>query len=135
MSLPKPQYIANLVVEIGANPEFKNLETVVFEILNSRFPSYSEEAIWDYIEQYLADIANELFIKVTDNKIDGITLNFEINEDIGNYYVRFFDKPEIKLLRKLQADTPENFELFCKKVLDKLGGNSTVTGSPHDGGI
>jgi restriction endonuclease Mrr len=135
MSLPKPQFIANLVVEIGANPEFKKLETVVFETFSSKFPSYSKEAIWDFIEQYLSDIAKELFIKDTDNKKDGITINFEINEDSGNYYIRFFDKPEINLLRKLQADTPENFELFCKKILDKLGGNSTVSGSPNDGGI
>jgi hypothetical protein len=135
MSLPKPQFIANLIVENGDNHEFKNLVTVAFEVFSSKFPSYSEEAIWDFIDQYIGDIAKELFIKVNDNNIDGITLNFEINEDDGNYYIRFLDKPEIRLLRKLQADTPENFESFCKKILDKLGGNSIVSGGPNDGGI
>jgi hypothetical protein len=135
MSLPKPQHIANLVVELGNNLEFRKLENVVYDIFKIRFSSYSDAENWDYIEQYIKDIANELFIKVTDNKIDGVTLSFEINEDGGDFYIKFLDKPEIMLLRRLQANTPQNFEIFCKQILDKLGGNSIVSGSPYDGGI
>lgn len=135
MSTPKPQYVANLLVEKGNNIEYKKLEDCLFTIMSEKFASFSEEEIWDYIELYQEDIAKELFNKESDSKVDGITLNFDIDETDGDYYIKFFDKPEIKLLRKLQADTPPNFEIFCKEILDKLGGNSVVSGSPHDGGI
>jgi len=135
MSLPKPQYIANSLVELGNNPTFKKLEEVIYSIFKIKNLPLSEEEIWDYIEQFKKDIANELFLKIDDGKHDGVLLNYEINEDSGDFYIKFFDKPEITLLRKIQADTPQNFEFFCKNILDKLGGNSLVSGGPYDGGI
>jgi len=135
MGAPKPQYVANLIVESGNNYSFKKLEDVTFDLLKSNRILSSDEAIWDYIEQYNSDIARELFIKIDDRKKDGVTLNFELKEDIGDYYIEFYSKPEIELLRNLQLNTPEYFEYFCKRILDGLGGNSIVTGGTNDGGI
>jgi restriction endonuclease Mrr len=135
MALPKPQYITNLLVEGGNNPDDKKLAEVVFAFLREKFLSTSDEEILEYIEKYQRDIVKELFIKKDESLIDGVTLNFEIHEDDGDYYIRFFDKPEIRLLRKLQSDTSENFEIFCKQILDRLGGNATVIGGKDDGGI
>lgn len=135
MNLPKPQIVANWLVTEGSNPVYKKLDEVTAEILRKKIHTISEEQTWDYIEQYLDDIARELFRKETDSQIDAIELNFDISEEDDNYYIKFHDKPEIHFLRALQADSPDNFEKFCKTVLDKLGGKSIVTGGASDGGI
>jgi hypothetical protein len=135
MSLPKPQYIANMLVERGSNPEYIKLEDALYSLVSSFMPNLSSEETWDYIEQYKEDVSKELFLKENDSTIDGITLNFDISDDNGDYYIKFFDKPEITLLRKLQNNSPENFEIFCAKILEKLGGSSAATGKSHDGGI
>lgn len=135
MALPKPQYIANSLLEFGNNTEFKNLSEVIFDFFKSKGFTMSAEEISDYAEEHLIAIANELFIKIDDRRNDGVTLNFELTEDQGTFYIKFFERVEIELLRKLQSDTPENFEHFCKKILDKLGGNSLVSGGSDDGGI
>lgn len=135
MGQVKPQYIANSLLEFGSNAEFKNLSEVIFDFFKSHGFSMSDEEISDYVEENLLAIANELFIKVDDRKNDGVTLNFELIEDQGTFYIKFFERVEIELLRTLQSDTPENFEQFCKKVLDKLGGNTIVSGGSDDGGI
>ncbi|MFP9099020.1 restriction endonuclease [Flavobacterium sp. RHBU_24] len=136
MKFPQPQYIANLIVEKGNNLEFDKLENVAFQICRIKFPTPSDEEIWDYLDiRCIEDLANELFIKKTDNFNDGISINFIIEDDNENYYIKFLDKPEIHLLRLLQKDTSDNFEFFCKKILDGLGGNTIVSGGPSDGGI
>ena len=38
-------------------------------------------------------------------------------------------------MREIQNDSPNNFEIFCKKILEKMGGNCEVIGGPYDGGI
>jgi len=135
MARPKPQYIANSLLEYGQNTDFKNLKDITLAFFKAKGFSMSDEEISDYIEEHVSEIAKQLFIKIDDRKNDGVTLNFELEENDGIFYIRFFDKPEMTLLRKLQTDTPENFELFCKKILDKLGGNSSVSGGADDGGI
>ena len=135
MSAPKPQYIANLLVELGINPDFKKLDEVCFTLIKNQIPTLSDEEIYDYIEENKKDIANELFIKVNDAITDGVDLTFDIKEEDSDFYIQFFDKPEIFLLRKLQKNTTKYFEVFCTKILDKLGGNSLVVGGTDDGGI
>lgn len=135
MARPRPQHIANTLLEYGHNTDFRNLNDIVFSFFKAKGFSMSDEEISDYVEEHITEIANELFIKIDDRKNDGVTLNFELSEDEGVFYIKFFDKPEMTLLRKLQNNTPENFEHFCKKILDKLGGNSSVSGGTDDGGI
>lgn len=135
MSSIKPQFVANKIVEFGTNLEFKKLDEVTFDILKANKYINSEEQIWDYIEQFNSDIARELYIKIEDRKTDGVTLNFELNDESGDYYIKFFNTPELDLLRKLQKNSPQNFEIFCKNILEKLGGLSHVSGGPNDGGI
>ena len=72
MGFPIPQYIANVLVEIGDNLEFQKLNQVIFSVIKQKIPSKSDEEVWDYAEQYEGDIAKELFIKTNDNRIDGI---------------------------------------------------------------
>ena len=135
MSRPKPQHIANSLLEYGHNRDFKNLSDIIFSFFKAKGYSMSDDEISDYVEEYVNDIAKELYIKIEDRRNDGVTLNFELNEDEGAFYIKFFDKPEMTLLRKLQADTPEYFEQFCKRILDKFDGNSSVSGGSDDGGI
>jgi restriction endonuclease Mrr len=135
MAALKPQFVANLLVELGNNLAYKKLEEVVYAILLDQMPKMSNEEKWDFIDLHKKDIANELFNKENDSLIDGISLNFDISEEDGEYYIKFIDKPEIDLLRSLRINTPSNFEHFCKKILNKLDGKSTVTGGSYDGGI
>lgn len=136
MSLPKPQYVANLLVTQGDNRDFKRLDDIVYTVLRDLNPNFSEEEIWDYIDTFRKDIATELYIKVGDNKRDGIVVNYSlVQEDEGTYLIKYSESPEIRLLRSLRTNTPEYFEGFCARILDKIGGTSTVTGGSHDGGI
>jgi len=135
LKAPNPYYIANLIVENGSEPEFTKLELVLQKILSDKLPTFSEEEILDYIEEYNKDIAAELFTKENDNFLDGIESTFDIKEEDGEYYVKFLNKPISEYLKKLQKLPAEDFELFCGNVLTKLGGNSDVIGGSDDGGI
>jgi hypothetical protein len=135
MSLPKPQFVANQLVELGTNVDYKKLSDVVFLLMRNKYPTPSDEELWDYIESYNDDIARELFRKENDSSIDGVDLNFDISDEDDNYYIKFYERPEINLLRSLQKDTPYKFEAFCKTILEKFGGKSSVTGGSHDGGV
>jgi restriction endonuclease Mrr len=135
MALPKPQIVANWVVEDGTNIAYQKLENIVLAILRNRISTISEEACWDYIEEFIEDIANDLFRKENDSQVDAVELHFDISDEDDNYYIKFIDTPEIQFLRTLQKDTPENFEIFCKDLLNKLGGNSNVQGGQNDGGV
>ena len=130
-----PQAVANWVVEFGNNLAQENLDDVVANILKTKMPKFSEEEIWDYIESHRNTIANELFQKIDNSIDDGINLNFQISQDGSTFYINFLNKPEIALLRKLNSITSKDFEFFCKKILDKMGGNCTVDGGKDDGGI
>jgi restriction endonuclease Mrr len=135
MKLPKPQYIANQLVETGSNLEYNKLKDVLYQLLKSKYSNCSDEEAWDYLEQFNSDIAKELFRKENDSHLDGVQLNFDIAEEDDGYYVKFYDKPEIQLLREVQRDSSSNFEIFCKDLLHALGGRSSVSGGINDGGI
>lgn len=135
MSIPNQNHISNLIIRDGKNKEYKKLDEVISIIFQNNFPNFSEEEVWDFIEKNKKDIADILFDKENDSIEDAVKLNFDLSEEDGDFYIKFIDKPEIELLRKLQNDTPTNFEIFCKKILDKLGDNAVVSGGPYDGGI
>jgi restriction endonuclease Mrr len=131
----KPQYIANSIIENGLNLEFKKLEVVVSTFMIEKFTNHSEESILEYAESYTKVIATELFEKENAASEDGVKLNFDIKEEDDGFYIKFIERPEIELLKKLQADTSSNFEKFCSDVLTRLGGNSSTIGGKDDGGI
>jgi restriction endonuclease Mrr len=135
MGVPKPHFIANQLIEHGNNNEFRKLQDVLFDIIKNKMPTFSDEEILDYVEQYKDTIATELFLKENEKSTDGIDLNFDISEEDDGHYIRFFDKPEIKLLRSIQTNTSKNFEHFCARILEKLGGKALVEGGTDDQGI
>jgi hypothetical protein len=47
MSRPKPQYVANILLEYGHNLDFKNLKDIVFAFFKAKGFSMSEEEISD----------------------------------------------------------------------------------------
>lgn len=130
----KPQNVANWLIEDGTNEEYKKLDDVLYEILDKRMVKWSEEEIWDYIEEYSDDVANELFRKEDEFKINGMEATFDISDE-DTYYIAFSDRPEIEFLRALQRGTPDNFEHFCKNLLKELGGQADVVGGSYDGGV
>ncbi|RZK02504.1 MAG: hypothetical protein EOO43_23380, partial [Flavobacterium sp.] len=72
MKPPKPQYISNLIIKDGTNSEYHNLERIIGSVILHSFPQMSEEERIEYIEKYLKDIANDLFLKINDAISDGI---------------------------------------------------------------
>lgn len=135
MGVPKASYIANLVVSNGSNIEYQNLKDVAATILQAAAPSYSTEQVQEIAESQNTYIANYLFLKKDECLNDGYSINFEITQDGSDYYIKFLDRPEIALLRKLHSKTTEYFEQFCTRILNTLGGNAFVTGGKTDGGI
>lgn len=135
MAGPKPQYIANLLAEKGTNLEPIRLETVVVDLLRQKMKQMSEDEIWEWTEDNLRFVANDLYQKETDCLIDAVKLNFDIWEEDDGHYIKFLDSPEIRLLRKLQKGTPKDFEIFCGDILSALGGTKNIVGGSYDGGI
>ncbi len=136
MSIPIPQHIANLLVSYGSNLEYSNLEKVIFDLLQDKTRIFTTaEEIWDYIEKYKIDIAGELFEKTNNSITDCCPVNFEIEEDAGDYYIKFSPLLETELLRQLHRSGAIHFEAFCSHILNKLGGITNVCGGTDDGGV
>lgn len=135
MAQIKPQTVANKLVEIGSNAESIRLSEVLLASLESVFPWMSEEQRLEYTEEHEENIARELYSKIETFRQDAIHANFEISFADDEYFIRFTDRPEIRLLRTLQNNPPIAFEHFCKNILTKLEGDAAVVGGVDDGGI
>lgn len=137
MSDIKPQYLANLMITECSHSEHPvKIDDAIYEVLcHENHNDLSEEARWEYVECYKTDIANELFRKKDDIESDGAPVSFDIEEDHGEYYVKFTNVIEIELLRKLRQISPSQFEVFCSNILEKMNGTASVSGGRDDNGI
>ena len=135
MSDPQHRIIAQWIIKKASNLEFEQISLVMFTVLKLYLQNKSEEEIYDVIELNRKAVINELRNISADSLDDGVRPNFEIYEDGDSAYIRMTDAPEVKLLNKLIEKTPEAFEVFCSKLLTKLGAKATPTGNRNDGGV
>ena len=134
MSTPTPQHIANLVVHDVHNVDFSNLRSVIFDVFSSHFP-FSEEKCWEMAERFLKDVADELFQKESESRIEHTPISFDIDEVDGEYYIKAVPLAFMPLLAALKEISDDAFELFCARLIQKIGGEGRVNGGSNDGGI
>lgn len=110
------------------------MDVALFEAVRDRWKGQSEDAISDFVEEKLPYVAEHLRDEVAEALVDGAVCPFEIDEEELRY-VRKVGSQVDDLLGKLRKICPYAFEDVCAKLLEKLGGESQVTGKSGDGGI
>lgn len=133
MGVPSTQVIAVWIRDGMANVEFLLLEDVAFTVLHKRLPRYSEDDIWEIIEEKLDHIADILRNDAAECKADGVPLRFEIDDEQSPYIKAF--PADNALLAKLRRINPLVVEDLCAKILAKLGATANATERTGDGGV
>ena len=135
MSSPKPQYIANLIFKEAKGDSFVDLRSIIHDVISDHGLISSEELIWDYIDDSLEDIVNELYEKISSSKEKGIQSTIDLEKEGDTYYVKCNKPSYAPLLDALYTINPNQFECFCATIINYLGGKGRVNGGPSDGGI
>jgi hypothetical protein len=133
MGIPSTQIIAIWIRDGLVDTNFRPLEDVAFSILSEKLPKYSEEGIWELIEDKLFHIAETLRTDAANNIADGMPPRFEIDDEQSPYIKAFPTQND--LLAKLRRVDPLMVEEICAKILERLGASANVTGSGADGGV
>ncbi len=133
MGVPSTQVIAVWIKDGVTNEEFRLLEDVAFDVLRLKITSYSEDAIWEIIEEKLFHIAEILRNDAAETRSDGVPPRFEIDDEQSPYIKAF--PSSSKLLSKLRRIDPFVVEELCAKILGCLGATANVTQRTGDGGV
>ena len=133
MGVPSTQVIAVWIKDGVANEEFCLLEDVAFDILRAKLTSYSEDTVWEIIEDKLSHIAEILRNDAAETRADGMPPQFEIDDE-QSPYIRAFPSSN-ELLSKLRSINPFVVEDLCANILGRLGATANVTQRTGDGGV
>jgi hypothetical protein len=133
MGVPSTQIIAVWIKDGLINPDFLLLEDVAFAVLRDRLPRYSEDDIWEIVEEKLCHIADCLRNDAAESRADGVPLRFEIDDEQSPYIKAF--PADNALLAKLRRINPFVVEDLCAQILGKLGATAHVTEQTGDGGV
>lgn len=117
------------------NPGFRPLIDVIVDSLRLHFPLRSQEEHADLAEKMLPAVALSLERLASESKEDGVEPPFQLSTDADTAYLRAVESPASKLLDRLLALSPTDFESFCADILQRMGGRSSVTGRTGDGGV
>lgn len=134
MATPSTQALAGWVKDSLVSEDWVALDLVLFDAIQHRWKGQSADAISDIVEEKLPYVAEHLRDEVAESLVDGAVCPFEIDEEELRY-VRKVGLQVDDLLNKLRRVCPYAFESVCAKLLEKLGGESSVTGKSGDGGI
>ena len=88
----------------------------------------------DVLREHIASESVDLIYLDPPFNSNATFCGFEVDDE-DDPYVRQIGVETDTLLAKLKRIDPFEFENVCKRVLDKLGGNSQVTQKSRDGGI
>jgi|GEM_PF-1053587 len=133
MGVPSTQIIAVWIKDGIITENFVLLEEVAFAVLRDRLPKYSDDDIWELIEDKLDHIATCLREEIAECKADGVPLRFEIDDEQSPYIKAF--PAENELLAKLRRIDPFVVEELCAQILNKLGATANHTQPTADGGV
>jgi restriction endonuclease Mrr len=129
---PKPEKIADWLINGANNLEFKPLREVLERVLALQLKENSPEENADLSERVAPAVSKELETLASEDLAEGIASSFEISPE---GYFRVLDAPEKPMLKKLRAMDPKAFEEFCAEILRKLGANSKTVGGSNDQGV
>lgn len=132
--------VAGWVVARATNIDYRPLENVLIDVLTAEFETnskreFSDEEISDIAEAHMFAVSDALGAIREELIRDGVTPSFEIDFGEPQRFFRVKETPEKVLLDKLVSMNPTGFELFCKRILERMKANAVVQGGPHDGGV
>jgi len=133
MSAPSTQILSVWIKDGLNNLDYILLEQVAFKVLRERLPKYSENDIWEIIEEKLDYIADTLRTDAAECRADGVPLRFEIDDEQSPYIKAF--PADNALLAKLRRINPLVVEDLCAQILAKLGATANATKPTGDGGV
>ena len=133
MGVPSTQIMAVWIKDGVTDTDFRPLEEVAFAVLAAKLPKYSEDDIWELIEDKLPHIADALRTDAAECRADGVPPRFEIDDE-QSPYIKAFPADYI-LLAKLRRIDPFKVEDLCAEILAKLGATANVTERTGDGGV
>ncbi len=133
MSDVSPSIISRWVLECGDNEEYKPLRDVSNIILHVKLPLYSDEQISDICEINLSKTYDILDSKYNELVKDGITPEFFLFDDHGDIYIKFIGNKSIDLIKTIASLSPDEFEVYCSKLLSSIGFVGEVVGGTGDG--
>ncbi len=108
------------------------ISSVIEAELSSRTCNCSIEERLEHIEKILPKIINRLQEMRDECMESGINPDFSIDED--GYYTKH-NTNESKYLNKINQLSSTEFEIFCTKILQELGGEAVTVGGKNDGGV
>lgn len=133
MGIPSTQVMAVWIKDGVTNEDFCSLKDVAFEVLRVKLTSYSEDTIWEIVEDKLLHVAEILRNDAAETRADGVPPRFEIDDEQSPYIRSFpFDN---QLLLKMRRINPFVVEELCAKILNCLGATANVTQRTGDGGV
>lgn len=134
MSKPSTQQAAAWVKSSGLSEDWQLLREVLHRVMSDKWTGHSDSEIADFVDEHWEFVADHLRIEMSEAELDGAVCNFRIDDE-DDPYVQSTGENTDDLLAKLKRLCPFQFEDVCKRVLDRLGGQSQVTQKSRDGGI
>ena len=135
MAAITPETIALWLSRDASNSTFRPLIDVTVEVLGLRMPTKSLEDRAEIAESLLPRIISSLDRLSTESLEDGVEPTFKLSLDESTSYLKSVEGPASRFLQVLLGTDPEDFEGFCAKVLNSMGGLAAVTGRSGDGGV
>jgi restriction endonuclease Mrr len=135
MAAVSPETIALWLSRDASNLTFRPLIDVAIEVLGLRMPSKSVEDRAEIAELLLPRIISSLERISTESLEDGVEPTFKLELDERTSYLKSVESPASRFLQVLLRMEPQDFEAFCAKALNSMGGRAEVTGRSGDGGV
>ncbi len=110
-----------------------SINQAILDAIKSKIPNASESFQYDLLEKEELYVETILRDNLANIKLDGGITTYEIDEN--EPYIKSINKVHLELLEKLRKIDPFKFEVICKLILEKVGGESGVTPKTHDGGV
>ena len=128
MGQVKAYMAAEWISVANTNNEYKPVRDVLVQVLTEKLSKKSPEDIAETAESLLIEDVSELKNISAINLDDGIESTYKIDGDETEAYIMVFDHPALKRLNQLLTLTPDQFEIFCKDILKKLGATAERIG-------
>lgn len=127
------QEIAKWVEATLSSFEWVTINSAVMTAIKINLIHASETTQYDILEKHESYVEEILRNKLAEIQIDaGISL-YEIDEK--DPYIRSINYKHLAVLNSLRLMDPYKFEVICKLILEKVGGDSAVTQKTNDGGV
>lgn len=130
-----PDTVALWIAQDAVTLSFRPLLDVAIEVLLVRMPGKSPEESADLAEKFLPRISDSLRRVALESIEDGVEPGFELSMEETTHYFRSQATIAQSLRDQLLMLSPSQFEDFCSRLLQRLGGDSRVVGKSGDGGV